>query len=73
MVDDRCCPLFNGEMGVESMAELFTQSPISHRLRFLKASRLVKVRKEGKYVFYSPDDVHVTEIYKMGLEHLEEK
>lgn len=69
------CALFNGEMCVGSIAELFnlTQSSISHQLRILKASRLVKVRKEGKYSFYSLDDMHVMEIYKMGLEHLKEK
>lgn len=69
------CALFNGEMCVGSIAELFnlTQSSISHQLRILKASRLVKVRKEGKYAFYSLDDMHVMEIYKMGLEHLKEK
>lgn len=69
------CALFNGDMCVGSIAELLnmTQSSISHQLRVLKASRLVKVRKEGKYAFYSLDDIHVMEIYKMGLEHLREK
>jgi len=69
------CALFNGEMCVGSIAELLnlTQSSISHQLRVLKANRLVKARKEGKYAFYSLDDIHVMEIYKMGLEHLKEK
>ncbi|MDY0221278.1 MAG: metalloregulator ArsR/SmtB family transcription factor [Desulfobacterium sp.] len=69
------CALFNGDMCVGSIAELLnmTQSSISHQLRILKASRLVKVRKEGKYAFYSLDDIHVVEIYKMGLEHIKEK
>jgi len=69
------CALFNGEMCVGSISELLnlTQSSISHQLRVLKANRLVKVRKEGKYAFYSLDDLHVIEIYKMGLEHLKEK
>ncbi len=68
------CALFNGDMCVGSIAELLnmTQSSISHQLRILKASRLVKVRKQGKYAFYSLDDIHVVEIYKMGLEHIKE-
>ncbi len=69
------CALFNGEMCVGGIAELLnmTQSSISHQLRVLKVNRLVKVRKKGKHAFYSLDDMHVMDIYKMGLEHLKEK
>ena len=40
------------------IAELcgMTVSAISHQLRILKQSRLVKYRKSGKSVFYSLDD-----------------
>ncbi|NLT10821.1 MAG: winged helix-turn-helix transcriptional regulator [Clostridiaceae bacterium] len=47
-----------------------TQSAISHQLRFLRQARLVKSRKEGKMVFYSPSDRHVTEIFEAGLDHV---
>ena len=50
-----------------------TQSAISHQLRVLKQSKLVKYRKEGKIVYYSLDDQHVNQILDQGLIHLNEK
>ena len=47
-----------------------TQSAISHQLRVLKQSKLVKFRREGKTVFYSLADDHVRTIIGMGMEHL---
>lgn len=49
-----------------------TQSAISHQLRVLKQSKLVKYKKEGKVVYYSLDDEHISEIVKKGSEHIEE-
>ena len=49
-----------------------TQSAVSHQLRVLKNSRLVKSRKNGKEVYYSLDDDHVSSIFSKGLEHIRE-
>lgn len=49
-----------------------TQSAISHQLRILKQSKLVKYRKEGKVVYYSLDDEHISQIVMKGREHIEE-
>ena len=49
------------------------QSAISHQLRVLKQSRLVKYRKEGKSVFYSLSDDHVHAILAQGMEHINEQ
>ena len=49
-----------------------TQSAISHQLRILKHSKLVKYRKEGKIFYYSLDDEHISQIVKYGREHMEE-
>lgn len=49
-----------------------TQSAISHQLRILKQSRLVKGRREGKSIIYSLADDHVRSIIATGREHIEE-
>ena len=49
-----------------------TPSAISHQLRILKSSRLVKSRREGKSVFYSLDDDHVRTVISQGMEHITE-
>ena len=66
--------LMEGELCVCDIAGIVgtTQSAISHQLRILKQSKLVKHRKEGKVVYYSLDDEHISEIVKKGREHIEE-
>jgi len=67
--------LSESEMCVCDLAFLLnmTQSAISHQLRLLKQSRLVKNRKEGKVVFYALDDIHVKQIFGQGMIHVQEK
>lgn len=67
--------LFESEVCVCDLAETLhmTQSAISHQLRILKQSKLVKSRREGKSVFYSLADGHVRTIIAQGREHIEEK
>lgn len=64
--------LFESELCVCDIAQLLnmTQSAISHQLRVLKQSKLVKFRREGKTVYYSLADDHVRTIIGMGMEHL---
>lgn len=66
--------LFQTEMCVCDIAQLLhmTQSAISHQLRVLKQSQLVKYRREGKTIFYSLADSHVQTILGQGLEHIAE-
>ncbi|WP_294550346.1 metalloregulator ArsR/SmtB family transcription factor [uncultured Pseudoflavonifractor sp.] len=66
--------LFESEMCVCDIAQLLnmTQSAISHQLRALKQSKLVKYRREGKTVFYSLADDHVRSILDQGMEHVAE-
>ncbi len=47
-----------------------SQTAISHQLRVLRQSRIVKFRKDGKKKFYSLDDDHVTNILKLAKEHI---
>lgn len=60
------------EMSVLSIAETLgmEQSTISHQLRVLRQNKLVRVRREGKQIYYSLDDDHVKEIIEMGLDHV---
>ena len=66
--------LFEAELCVCDIAQLLglSQSAVSHQLRVLKASRLVKPRREGKTVFYALDDDHVRKIIAQGMEHISE-
>ena len=66
--------LFEAELCVCDIAQTLnmTQSAISHQLKILKQSRLVKNRREGKQVFYSLADDHVRTIIDQGREHVEE-
>ena len=68
------CVLFEAEMCVCDIAELLSmsQSAISHQLRVLKQSKLVKNRREGKTIFYSLADEHVRAIFNQGMEHIME-
>ena len=67
--------LIQDELCVCHIAEKvnMSQSAVSHQLRILKASRLVKPRKEGKTVYYSLDDDHVEKILNVVLEHVKEE
>ena len=64
--------LFESEMCVCDIAQLLgiSQSAVSHHLRVLKQSKLVKFRKEGKSVIYSLTDDHVRTIIDQGMEHV---
>ena len=66
--------LFESEVCVCDLAQVLnmTQSAISHQLKILKQSRLVKSRREGKSIFYSLADEHVETIIGKGREHIEE-
>ena len=66
--------LFEAQVCVCDLAQALgmTQSAISHQLKILKQSRLVKNRKEGKQVFYSLADDHVRTIIFQGREHIDE-
>lgn len=66
--------LFESELCVGDIAQILglSQSAVSHQLRVLKDSKLIKFRREGKVIFYSLDDDHVRTIMSMGMEHVEE-
>ena len=64
--------LSDSEMPVMEIAEALgmEQSTISHQLRVLRQNKLVRVRREGKQMYYSLDDDHVKKIIEMGMDHI---
>jgi DNA-binding transcriptional ArsR family regulator len=69
------CALQHSDMCVCDIAALLgmTKSAISHQLRSLRQTRLVKYRRDGKVVYYSLDDDHVGSIFAQGLLHVNER
>lgn len=49
-----------------------TPSAVSHQLKILKQSRLIRARREGKSVFYALADGHVHAILGQGMDHVRE-
>ena len=66
--------LLNNELCVGDIADKInvSQSAVSHQLRILKDSKLVKFRKEGNLTYYYLADDHVYKIFMMGCEHVNE-
>ena len=62
------------EMCVCDLAALLnmTKSAISHQLRSLRLTNLVKFKKQGKVVYYSLSDDHVKDIFEKGFAHINE-
>ena len=49
-----------------------SQSLVSHHLRLLRATRLLRSGKEGRQVFYSLPDCHVRDMLTNLIEHVME-
>ena len=66
--------LMNGEKSVSEITEYLgmSQSAVSHQLRILRDSRILKASKKGKKVIYSINDNHVKTIVNNGLVHMVE-
>lgn len=61
-----------GEMCVCDIASALemTHSAVSHQLKILRDNDVVTSRKDGKTVFYSLADNHISKIYNVGLTHI---
>lgn len=66
--------LQDGEKRVNEICEEIgmSQSAVSHQLNTLRMTKLVRVRREGKFTYYTLDDDHVRDIIQCGTEHIEE-
>ncbi|MCC9295607.1 metalloregulator ArsR/SmtB family transcription factor [Clostridium sp. WLY-B-L2] len=50
-----------------------SQPAISHHLKILRQSKLIRYRRDGKIVYYSLDDEHIKPIFNQCLAHVNEK
>lgn len=62
------------ELSVDDLANQvgLTQSAASHQLRRLKLDRVVKYRKEGKFIYYSLADQHLLYLFNIARDHVQE-
>ena len=49
-----------------------SESAVSHQLRLLRSTRIVRSRREGRMIFYALDDRHVLALIRQGLRHVQE-
>ena len=63
-----------GEMCVCDLAVLLgmTKSAVSHQLKLLRLTNLVRYQRQGKVVYYSLADDHVKDIFEKGFSHIHE-
>ena len=66
--------LFKAELCVCDLAAVvkMSDSAVSHQLRLLRNLGLVKHRREGRNVYYSLADAHISNLYREVAEHLDE-
>ena len=67
--------LSRAELCVCDIARLvgLSESAVSHQLRLLRGTRLVRARRDGRQMFYTLDDQHIVGLFEQGLEHVEER
>ena len=63
-----------GPRSVNDLAALTGMSPslTSHHLRLMRAARLLRARRQGKFVHYSVHDHHITSVLLDMIEHVSE-
>jgi DNA-binding transcriptional ArsR family regulator len=49
-----------------------SESAVSHQLRLLRNTRIVRTRRAGRMIFYALDDRHVLALFRQGLRHVQE-
>lgn len=66
--------LYRSELCVCDLTAILgmNQSAVSHQLRVLRDARIVRSRKQGKNVLYSLDDSHISDLIRVGFEHVQE-
>lgn len=76
--DTRCKILYSlsiNEMCVCDLSNVLsmTKSSISHQLSKMREAGVVKCRRDGKEVYYSLDDEHISSLFAISLAHINHK
>jgi ArsR family transcriptional regulator, lead/cadmium/zinc/bismuth-responsive transcriptional repressor len=63
------------ELNTSALAKLIgvTESAVSHHMRGLRQMKIVRVRRNGKEVYYSVIDPHIIELFRQGVRHVQEE
>lgn len=66
--------LAEAELCVGDLAQRLglTESAVSHQLRLLRNTRIVRPRRAGRMIFYALHDRHVLDLFRQGLRHVQE-
>lgn len=67
-----CLALRENELCVCDLANVLSmsKSSVSHQLKVLRENQIVKNRQVGKEVFYTLDDEHVREVFRISFSHI---
>ncbi len=59
---------------VSDLAEILemTKSAVSHQLSNMRLNKLVRLKRDGKRVFYALNDDHVEKVFAMAVTHIHE-
>lgn len=65
----------HGALCVSDLCEILnmSKSAVSHQLSKLRRYNLVKIRNEGRRVFYALSDSHVKQVFAMTMSHIKEE
>lgn len=68
------CTILNNELRVSDICNILdiNRTTISHQLKILRDTKLVKYRKQGTQVYYSLKDAHIEQIIVQALGHIDE-
>ena len=50
-----------------------SESAVSHQLRRLRETAIVKHRREGQVLYYMLNDIHVETLLEVGIDHVHER
>ncbi len=59
---------------VSDLARLLglTKSAVSHQLSKMRLNKLLRIKRDGKRVFYALNDDHVEKVFAMAVTHIHE-